>query len=142
MGVTNKLFQARFFLRSPIARLWLALRFDDVPTVVPPAMIIVGRIRRQHFGRRGGVFRIGAHGSEYQELSAFGDLIVEDGFLRVGLACQDKNWTNLESFHLVDGTGAMRLPVVAGIRGVGSEETASTWAESNRRGLQQRWQAK
>src|SRR2546429_7705214 len=57
MGVTNKLFQARFFLRSPIARLWLALRFDDVPTVVPPAMIIVGRIRRQHFGRRGGVFR-------------------------------------------------------------------------------------
>src|SRR5205823_13598462 len=106
MGVTNKLFQARFFLRSPIARLWLALRFDDVPTVVPPAMIIVGRIRRQHFGRRGGVFRIGAHGSEYQELSAFGDLIVEDGFLRVGLACQDKNWTNLESFRLVDGAGA------------------------------------
>src|SRR5437660_12648690 len=106
MGVTNKLFQARFFLRSPIARLWLALRFDDVPTVVPPAMIIVGRIRRQHFGRRGGVFRIGAHGSEYQELSAFGDLIVEDGFLRVGLVCQDKNWTNLESFHLVDGAGA------------------------------------
>src|SRR5437667_9722983 len=97
MGVTNKLFQARFFLRSPIARLWLALRFDDVPTVVPPAMITVGRIRRQHFGRRGGVFRIGAHGSDYPESSAFGDLSVAVAIWSVRLAWRDANWTDLES---------------------------------------------
>ena len=33
--------------------------------------------------------RVSAHGPENEQLSAFGDLVVEDGFLRVGLARQE-----------------------------------------------------
>ena len=50
--------------------------------------------------------RVGAHGPENEQLSAFGDLVVEDSFLLFGLAGQDENGTDLQRFHPVDGAGA------------------------------------
>ncbi|PYU53811.1 MAG: hypothetical protein DMG48_00080 [Acidobacteria bacterium] len=106
MCVANELVETQFFFHIPVAGFGLAFGLNDAPTIVPPAVIVVGGIRSQPFRRRGGVVRVGAHGSEYEQLSANGDLVVEDGFLCVGLAGQDENGTDLQRFHPVDRAGA------------------------------------
>src|SRR5205823_13130921 len=103
--VANELAETRFFFHSPVTCFGLAFGLNDAPTIVPPAVIVVGGIRRQPFRRRGGVMRVGPHGSEYEQLSAFGDLVVEHGFLRVGIARMDYNGTVFQRFIHVYGTG-------------------------------------
>src|SRR5438045_9389268 len=99
MCVANEPAETRFFFHSPVACFGLAFGLNDAPTIVPPAVIVVGGIRRQPFRWRGGVMRVGAHGPENEQLSAFGDLVVEDSFLLFGLARQDENGADLRRFH-------------------------------------------
>src|SRR5438046_9813569 len=71
MRVANELAETRFFFHSPVTCFGLAFGLNDAPTIVPPAVIVVGGIRRQPSRRRGGVMRVGGPGSEYEPVSAF-----------------------------------------------------------------------
>jgi len=108
VGVADEHVEAGFFFGGPVASVGLPGGFDDVPTVVPPAVVVVGGIGREGFRRSGRILGIRTDGAEEEQTPADGNLIVEDGFLRVGFAGENEDGADIEGLEIADVGGARR----------------------------------
>src|SRR6516164_4573327 len=70
VSVSNEIVEAVILLRGPGACRCLAGRLDDSPGIIPPAMVVVRRIRSEHCWRGSWVVAVRPCSAENEKLSA------------------------------------------------------------------------
>src|SRR5215472_3937724 len=85
--------------RGPTAGRSLPAWFDYAPGVVPPAPVVIGRLRFKNGGRRHRILQVRVHSAEHQQSTSDRNVVIEDFLLGIGFASQDQDRTDAERLH-------------------------------------------